>query len=141
MQANDMSVVPRSYMRQRSARVKFLGSLLAIVKLEDGSHLRVPVHQLSANGGLLQFGEPLSERLSVEVALHVGSATLQTQAEMLSPIWATRGYLQPFRFTRLAAQSQGLLKENLDALLKKSRGRRAVGLQWNLTSASHPPRA
>lgn len=125
----------QSYMRQRAARVKFGGSVLAIVKLEDGTHLRVPVHQLSANGCLLNLAEPLKENLSVDVALRVGSATLRSGAEALGPMWATRGYLQPFRFTNLASDQQGLLKQQLQSLLSKNRGRRAVGLQWNLSTS------
>lgn len=136
MQKTELSALPHSYMRQRSARVKFQGSLLALVQLANGSHLRVPVHQLSANGGLLNMADPLGESARVEVALHVGSTTLRSQAEMLGPMWATRGCLQPFRFTGLAAKQQAQLKNDLESLLKRGRGRRALGLQWNLTSAT-----
>ncbi len=133
MERNDS--LPRSYMRQRSARVKFRGSLLALVQLENGSHMQVPVHQLSANGGLLNLTEPLPGRGRIEVALHVGTTTLRTQAEMLDPMWATRGYMQPFRFTGLPVKQQAQLKQDLETLLKKGRGRRAIGLQWNLAPA------
>lgn len=134
MQKNDSCALPRSYMRQRSARVKFQGCLLALVQLENGSHLRVPVHQLSANGGLLSVSDPLSDREPVEVALHIGSTTLRTKAEMLDPMWATNGYLQPFRFSGLPSKQQAQLKQDLESLLKKGRGRRAIGLQWNLAA-------
>src|SRR5690348_1441886 len=126
------SALPHSYLRQRSARVKFQGSLLALVELENGSHLRVPVHQLSANGGLLKMAEPLTESEKVQVALHVGSTTLRSEAEMLGPMWATHGYFQPFRFTGLAGKKQVELKQNLESFLKMGRGRRAIGLQWTL---------
>jgi hypothetical protein len=136
MEKKNLSALPRSYMRQRSARVKFLGSLLALVQLDNGSHLRVPVHQLSANGGLLNMADPLGESVHVEVALHVGSTTVRSQAEMLYPMWATRGCLQPFRFTGLPTKQQARLQQDLESLLKKGRGRRAVGLQWNLAAPS-----
>ncbi len=134
MENNGMSALPRSYMRQRSARVKFQGALLAIVQLHNGSHLRAPVHQLSANGGLLHVLDPLAEQ--VEVALHVGSITVRSRAEMLDPMWATRGYLQPFRFTEMPSKQQAQLKQDLESLLRKGRGRRNVGLQWNLVPRS-----
>jgi hypothetical protein len=110
--------------------------MLALVQLENGSHLRVPVHQLSANGGLLRIADPLSEREKVQVALHVGSTTLRSEAEILSAIWATRGYLQPFRFTGLPTSKQAELRQTLESLLKKGRGRRAIGLQWTLASST-----
>ncbi len=136
MQTKQFSALPHSYMRQRSARVKFQGSLLALVQLENGSHLRVPVHQLSANGGLLKMADPLTQSQKVQVALHVGSTTLRSEAEMLGPMWATHGYLQPFRFTGLATQKQAELKQNLESLLKMGRGRRAIGLQWTLAGCA-----
>ena len=132
MQTQQISTLPQSYMRKRSARVKFQGSLLALVQLENGNHLRVPVHQLSANGGLLKMADPLIESEKVQVALHIGSTTLRSEAEMLGPMWATHGYFQPFRFTGLANKKQAELKENLESLLKAGRGRRALGLQWTL---------
>ncbi|HVO64688.1 MAG TPA: hypothetical protein VMT53_27450 [Terriglobales bacterium] len=134
MQKIDVAALPHSYMRRRSARVKFQGSLLALVQLDNGSHLRVPVHQLSSNGGLLKIADPLGESEKVEVALHVGSTTLRGEAEMLEPMWATTGYLQPFRFTDLPAKKQTELKQNLECLLKAGRGRRAIGLHWTLAN-------
>ena len=132
MQNNGIAALPHSYLRQRTARVKFQGSLLALIQLDNGSALRVPVHQLSANGGLLHMPDPIAERLKVHVALHVGSTTLRSQAEMLKAMWATRGCLQPFRFTDLGVNKRTELKENLEILLKKGRGRRALKLQWSL---------
>jgi hypothetical protein len=134
MEKNGLSALPHSYMRQRSARVRFQGSLLALLQLDNGSHLRVPVHQLSANGGLLHMTDPLIESVRVEVALHVGSTTLRSQVEMLYPMWATRGCLQPFRFTGLPTNQQAQLKQDLESLLKKARGRRAIGLQWDIAT-------
>ena len=136
MEMTRASALPQSYLRQRSARVKFQGSLLALVQLENGSHLRVPVHQLSANGGLLKMAEPLTTSEKVQVALHVGSTTLRSEAEMLGPMWATHGYFQPFRFTGLAGKKQVELKQNLESFLRMGRGRRAIGLQWTLAGAS-----
>ena len=136
METMRASALPHSYLRQRSARVKFQGSLLALLELENGSHLRVPVHQLSANGGLLKLAEPLTASEKVQVALHVGSTTLRSEAEMLGPMWATHGYFQPFRFTGLAGKKKVELKQNLESLLKTGRGRRVIGLQWTLANAN-----
>ena len=136
IQIKSTSALPQSYLRQRSARVKFQGSLLALLQLENGSHLRVPVHQLSANGGLLKLTNPLTQSEKVQVALHLGSTTLRSEAEMLGTMWATHGYFQPFRFTGLATKKQAELKQNLECLLKTGRGRRALGLQWTLAGSA-----
>ncbi|PYV97629.1 MAG: hypothetical protein DMG86_18000, partial [Acidobacteria bacterium] len=52
--------------KKRAARVKLLGSVLALVRLESGKQFRVPLHQLSTSGGLLMMEKPLDEGIKVE---------------------------------------------------------------------------
>jgi hypothetical protein len=76
--------------------------------------------QLSANGGLLLLEKPLDEGIIVEVLFHVGSTTVRSQAEMLFPMWATKGCLQPFRFKEIDDTMRGSLEEDLNTMLKIS---------------------
>src|ERR1700756_1949300 len=107
---------PQPFPRQRSMRVKLSGSILALVSLDNQRQLRVPLHQLSLNGGLLRLAEPL-EAATVEMMFHIGSSTLRARAETLFPMWATQGCLQPFRFARLRDQERQMLEANLCSLL------------------------
>lgn len=97
-------------------RVKLSGSILAVVSLDNQRQMRVPLHQLSLNGGLLRLTEPL-EAATIELMFHIGSSTLRARAETLFPMWATQGCLQPFRFARLRDQERQMLESNLCSLL------------------------
>lgn len=101
----------------RATRVKLLGTVLALVQLKNGERVRAKVQQLSTNGGVLQISEPLDESFPVELLFHVGSTTVRNRAKMLGPIWATKGCLQPFRFTDLSEEDRGRLQSNLAELL------------------------
>ncbi|HET7209915.1 MAG TPA: hypothetical protein VFI95_25305 [Terriglobales bacterium] len=103
---------------QRAPRVKFLGSVLALVELQNRRNVRVRVHQLSVNGGLLQLRDPLPESVGVELVFRVGPATIRGDAEMLFPMWATREWLQPFRFLDLDAAQRARLDNALQPYLK-----------------------
>jgi hypothetical protein len=103
---------------QRSSRVKLGGSILALVLLENGRQIRARLSQLSANGGLLSFERPLDEGIKVTVLFHLGSTTIRSRAEMLFPMWATKGCLQPFRFRDLDEEHRKLLAGELDRLVK-----------------------
>jgi len=85
--------------------------------LANGQHVRGPLHQVSATGGLLQLAEPLENSVPVDIIFHLGSATVRAQAAMLFPIWATQGCLQPFRFTRMAEEVRQQLESDLKRLL------------------------
>ena len=105
---------------KRGARVKLGGSVLALLQLQNRRQIRTRLSQLSANGGLLQLEKPLDEGIVVEVLFHVGSTTVRSQAQMLFPMWATKGCLQPFRFKDLEDAMRVSLEEELNALLKAS---------------------
>ncbi len=117
-----MSQAPQMQREKRGARVKLGGSVLALLQLQNRRQVRTRLNQLSANGGLLQLEKPLDEGIIVEVLFHVGTTTVRSKAEMLFPMWATKGCLQPFRFKDLDESVRGSLEEDLKMLLKAAPG-------------------
>ena len=113
-----MSSAASAQKRQRGSRVKLLGSILALVLLENGRQVRARVNQLSVNGALLSLGSPLSEGIKVTVLFHIGLTTIRSRAEMLFPMWATQGCLQPLKFLELADSDRACLARELDALVR-----------------------
>src|SRR5271170_284296 len=105
---------------RRAPRVKLAGTVLSLVRLENGRQTRGRLHQLSITGGLLQLETPLDEGIKVEVIFHVGNSTVRSKARMLFPMWATKGYLQPFAFADLGEEDRGNLQANLQRLLDTS---------------------
>jgi len=104
----------------RGARVKLGGTVLAIVQLQNRRLIRSKLHQLSVNGGLLHLEQPLAEGIRVELLFHVGKTTVRNQVEMLFPMWATRGCLQPFRFKEMDSALRSQLESELKSLLEAS---------------------
>jgi hypothetical protein len=98
----------------RGTRVRLGGSILALVLLENGRQIRARLSQLSVNGGLLSLESPLDEGIRVTVLFHVGLTSMRCPAQMLFPMWATQGCLQPFRFFEL----NELFRNELDRELK-----------------------
>ena len=101
----------------RAPRVKLAGTVLSLVRLENGRQTRGRLHQLSITGGLLHLETPLDEGIKVEVIFHVGESTVRTKARMLFPMWATQGYLQPFEFDGLDDEDRCNLQVDLQRLL------------------------
>jgi hypothetical protein len=104
----------------RAPRVKLAGTVLSLVRLENGRQTRGKLHQLSVTGGLLQLETPLDEGIKVEVIFHVGESTVRSKARMLFPMWATKGYLQPFEFDELDDEDRCNLQVDLQRLLDRS---------------------
>src|SRR5580765_3303629 len=99
---------------QRKSRVKLGGSVLALVLLENGRQIRARMNQLSVNGGLLSLERPLDEGIKVTALFHVGTTSIRAQAEMLFPMWATKGCFQPIRFLELTDKERNCLSKELD---------------------------
>jgi hypothetical protein len=85
--------------------------------MENGRQITAKVHQLSVTGGLLSVEAPLDEGIKVEVMFHLGETTLRARASTLFPVWATKGYLQPFEFAELESSLQESLQADLARLL------------------------
>ena len=103
---------------QRGIRVRLGGSILALVLLESGRQIRARLNQLSLNGGLLSIEKPLDESIRVTVLFHVGATSIRCRAQMLFPMWATQGCMQPFRFLELSEESRASLARELQTLVR-----------------------
>jgi hypothetical protein len=104
--------------RERAFRVKLRGSVLSLIRLPNQRELRGKLHQLSVTGGLMNVDKPLDEKLKVELIFHVGELTVREKVEMLFPMWATQGWLQPFRFVELPEASRNALEKSLLKLVQ-----------------------
>ena len=101
----------------RAARVK-LGGAVRVSLLLEGPHIvRARLHELSISGGLLHLPHALQEGTRLEMSFHLESGIIRGSGEVLQSMWATRGCLQAFRFTRLNEQDRQTLETAVQALL------------------------
>lgn len=107
----------------RPFRVKLRGAVLVLVRLPNKRDVRAALHQLSVTGGVVHLDKPLDEKLGVELIFHIGGATVREKAQMLFPMWATQGWMQPFRFVEMSDAG----RESLDGHLKTFLGDAAKG--------------
>jgi hypothetical protein len=107
----------------RPFRVKLRGSVLVLVRLPNRRSVRAAFHQLSTSGGVIHLEKPLDEKLEVELIFHIREVTLRGKAQLLFPMWATQGWMQPFRFIELSDAN----REMLDMKLKSFLGEAAKG--------------
>jgi hypothetical protein len=107
----------------RPPRVKLRGSVLVLVRLPNKRDVQAAIHQLSTSGGVIHLEKPLDEKLQVELIFHINEKTIRGKAQMLFPMWATQGWMQPFRFMDLSDAT----RETLDASLKTFMGGAAAG--------------
>jgi hypothetical protein len=97
----------------RPFRVKLRGSVLTLIRLPNRRELRGKLHQLSTTGGLMHLEKPLDEKLQVELIFHLGETTVREKVQMMFPMWATQGWLQPFRFVGLPEATRSALEASL----------------------------
>jgi hypothetical protein len=109
--------------KDRPFRVKLRGSVLSLIRLPNRRQVRGKVHQLSTSGGLMHLEKPLDEKLRVEVIFHLGETTVREKAEMMFPMWATQGWLQPFRFIDLPETTKKALEANLLSYVQRLQDR------------------
>jgi hypothetical protein len=113
-----MSSTASTQKGHRGQRVRLGGSILALLLLENGRQIRGRMNQLSVNGGLLSLENPLDESIRVTVLFHLGCTSIRCRAQMLFPMWATQGCLQPFRFLELPEASYASLNRELENLVR-----------------------
>jgi hypothetical protein len=101
----------------RPFRVKLRGSVLVLIRLPNKRQLRAALHQLSTTGGVINLEKPLDEKIVVELIFHIDRSTIHGKAQMLFPMWATQGWMQPFRFVELADTDRNALQENLQSFI------------------------
>ena len=111
----------------RPFRVKLRGSVLVLVRLPNKRAVRAAIHQLSTSGGVIHLEKPLDEKLEVELIFHISQATIRSKAQMLFPMWATQGWMQPFRFVDLAEKSREILDTKLKTFLGEAANGAAAG--------------
>jgi len=102
---------------KRPFRVKLRGSLLVLVRLPNKRTIQGSFHQLSTTGGVIHFEKPLDEKLEVELIFHLKDTTVRSKAQMLFPMWATQGWMQPFRFVSLVGDDRRVLDEGLKSFV------------------------
>lgn len=103
----------------RPFRVKLRGSVLALVRLPNRRSVRAAFHQLSTSGGVIHLEKPLDEKLEVELIFHLRETTIRGKAQMLFPMWATQGWMQPFCFVNLSDANRETLETNLKSFLSE----------------------
>jgi hypothetical protein len=118
---NETKVVSRPF------RVKLRGSVLVLVRLPNRRAVRAAFHQLSTSGGVIHLEKPLDEKLEVELIFHLGQTTIRGKAQMLFPMWATQGWMQPFRFVDLSDANWETLDKNLRSFLGETARAAAAG--------------
>lgn len=107
---------------ERAFRVKLRGSVLVLVRLPNKRSMRAALHQLSTSGGVIHFEQPLDEKLVVELIFHLEKATIRGKAQLLFPMWATQGWMQPFRFVDMGDESREILDTKLKAFVGAAQG-------------------
>ena len=108
-------------------RVKLRGSVLALLRLPNRRDVRSAIHQISLTGGVVHLEKPLDENLTVEMIFHMGTTTIRAKVQMLFPMWATQGWMQPFRFLELSDESRESLNSNLKSLVGDKTSTAAAG--------------
>ena len=111
----------------RPFRVKLRGSVLVLVRLPNRRSIRAAFHQLSTSGGVIHLEKPLDEKLEVELIFHIREATLRGKAQMLFPMWATQGWMQPFRFVELTDANRETLDTKLRSFIGEAAKSAATG--------------
>src|ERR1051326_3110971 len=114
-------------LNERPFRVKLRGSVLVLVRLPNKRDVRAAFHQLSTTGGVIHFEKPLDEKLEVQLIFHIGETTIRGKAQMLFPMWATQGWMQPFRFVDLSDENRQSLDVNLKSFLGETAKGAAAG--------------
>jgi len=113
----DSSTASGAPAERRSFRVKLRGSVLVLLRLPNRRQVRSAFHMLSVTGGMVHLENPLDEKIEVEMIFHLGNATIRAKGLMLFPMWATQGWLQPFRFIDLSEADKKSLGANLQSFI------------------------
>src|SRR5260370_3918169 len=93
----------------RAPCVSLQGRTSVILRLENGRQITGKLHHLSVTVGLVEIAMYLEERSQVGLAIPIGASLVRPDAELLFPMRIARGYLQPFRFTRLWTEERQVL--------------------------------
>ncbi len=129
-----MTHFPQPHPQRRAPRVHLRGSVPAMVLLEDGRHAKAKLQTVSITGGLLRLAKALSQGDFVEVVFSADAGPVRGMAEMLHPMGAVEGSLQPFRFIAMGDDDHRALRMMVDAVSDRS----FLGLRSGLNA---PPKS
>jgi len=115
-----MTHFPQPHADRRATRVHVGSTISALVTLEDGNRAKGKLQTVSITGGLLRLAKALHQGDFVEVAFQTQSGPVQGMAEMLNPVTAREGILQPFRFIALGDDDHRNLRMVVDAVSDRS---------------------
>jgi hypothetical protein len=113
-----MTNFPQPRRKIRAPRANLWGTASATIRLENGRELWAKTLRISITGGLLELATYLDEGVTVNLTLHLGTRTVRGKAATLFPMWASQGYLQPFRFTDLRDEECRVLETEIGELIK-----------------------
>lgn len=105
---------------RRAPRANVRGEISAVIRLENRRQVTAKLQRLSITGGLLDLGAYLEERTWVDLTIYLSSGIVRGTAEMMFPMTAAPGYLQPFRFIRLGEEELHAIDREVTALIKQS---------------------
>jgi hypothetical protein len=105
---------------RRAPRASLLGTISAVIRLENGRQVRAKLRQLSMSGGLLDLATCLEERTWVQLTIYLSSGPVRTTAEMMFPMRREGSFLQPFRFTGMGEEELHALDREVTGLLQQS---------------------
>jgi hypothetical protein len=109
-----MTHYPQINNLHRAPRIR-LSTTQALIKLSDGNKAKARLHTISATGGMLYLTRALAEGDFVEVAFQTRSGNVHGMAEMLNPVKAAQGVLQPFRFVALGDEDHRALHMTIES--------------------------
>lgn len=116
-----MTHFPQPHPSRRAARVQLGGSVLAVIRFDDGKRSRGKLYSVSVTGGLLKLTKPLEQGDFVEIGFQTKVGAVIGMAEMLSPTRkATDGTMQPFRFIALGDDDHRNLRMALQSVTDQS---------------------
>lgn len=104
----------------RAPRVTLPECVFATIHLENKRQIAAKLRRVSLTGGLLDLAIFMEERLAVGLTFPIGSGIVHARAELLFPMRAVTGYLQPFRFTSIREEQLHILDREITALLKQA---------------------
>lgn len=115
-----MTHFPHANSRRRATRIKFGDSVSVLVLQQDGNRTKGKLQTISVTGGLVRLPQAMSAGDLVEVGFQTDSGPVHGMAEMLAPVAAANGALQPFRFIALADEDHRALRNMVDVITDRN---------------------
>src|ERR1700758_3052746 len=102
----------------RADRVKVGGGVGVSLLLKGPRFVRAKLHKRSVSGGRWHLRHSLQEGERLEMSFLLPLDIVRASGETLRAMWATRGCLQAFRFTRLEERDREKLHLAVQAMLQ-----------------------